>query len=715
MAKRTFSQYDFSGGELSPSLAGETNDELFQTGARSMKNCMLLTTRKWKRRDGTFWLATLPGNARIFSAEPELGTVLILAFGNARVDVYASDGTLDHSITSAPWTTAMLDVLSVVAVEDKVYIAHQDMPPQVLTYASGTYTRAAFAFDIGGDGSTLQPYYQFEPGTTTLQLGGNYEAGQTATVTANPGFFTANHVGSSIRVGGCEIQIETYTSATTVSGTIIGDAPRTHEYTVEDAHGFAVGDVVQGEDSGAEGIVTFNNTGTKIQVFVYKYIEGFEDASGLRERIIGPRASSRITAAKTTVTQAAITYWDEQVFSSIRGYPGFVTVHTNRLWFANHKSLPGAAFASSALTLTDFDVGDGADDDAIFAILKDENKPELKYLASSSQLIAVSNRAAYYVPETDDKPITPGTMQFRRIGVIGAGDAPPIPVEQGVVLVDGGGNRIAGLLPTGQVGLLWEPYDLTRFADHLPSGVKDLAYAAGANNRPERFVYALNDTGNILVLLFQQIPSKLGWAPWETTEGDEWVSITTAGGALWAVGKRVINGSTTYCLEKFDPEAMMDAVKTFDDAADTVSAFANHPVHVIDGTRDYGEVTPNGSGAMTGIGSGTGDYQAGLFFTPEFRPFVPQPDTQDRPRGGLKRRRLVTLGLEVKDSQQFRIAGQVIPAYKPGEDTGEAPPLRTGLEIRKPAPSHSYDPNELVDQTAPVPLHVTAAHMEVSY
>jgi hypothetical protein len=51
--------------------------------------------------------------------------------------------------------------------------------------------------------------------------------------------------------------------------------------------------------------------------------------------VIGPNAITACSAV-AAATPAAVTDWDEQLFSAVNGYPSCGALHRNRLLFAGH-------------------------------------------------------------------------------------------------------------------------------------------------------------------------------------------------------------------------------------------------------------------------------------------------------------------------------------------------------------------------------------------
>ena len=56
-------------------------------------------------------------------------------------------------------------------------------------------------------------------------------------------------------------------------------------------------------------------------------------------------------------THAPATNWSEQSYSSLKGNPGAVTFHQNRLWYGGTIAQPDGLWASKSNEFFNFDIG----------------------------------------------------------------------------------------------------------------------------------------------------------------------------------------------------------------------------------------------------------------------------------------------------------------------------------------------------------------------
>lgn len=733
-------QADFSFGELSPDYAA--SDQAAK--ARSLQkalNCRLLNSYGFEQRYGSRRMATVAGKSIVIEIVTTAGASYLGVIRAGAVDVYSQDGSLLASAGGAPWSTADLPGLSWHTREDTVYITHQKYWTRVLSNITGTWALNLFAFDSGPGNSILQPYYRF-PETKGITMTPSARSGS-ITLQFNAPFLNLLHAGTRVRYGASatsmkEILINTVLDSQNATATVQDLLPPAYDVVVADATGYRVGEDVEGHDSAATGIITAINTGTNtVTVLMSNGYQSFLTSPA--ELLVGPFTSSLISSTTITTNPVGSTVWEEQVFSDYRGYPGDVFERSGRLGFSDFPEIPGAILLSSPGARESFDVGKGEAGDAIF-FLNAEGGQRIVHCVSAANLIVLTDKKAYYVPEDEATPLAANTFSLIEVGPTGANPAKPIAVEEGVVYIEIGGNRIMGLLTTGNLTAPFQLVDLSRHGAHLVKNPVNLSMTNGNSQAPERYIFATNEDGTQTCIFYDSNPPRLGLTPWETT--GLWVSSVAVGGIVYTICQRVIGGSTVYLLERLDADAQMDASTLFsssgsflamtddagdimvDDAGNTMLTdaaampdFANQTVKVIRGTEYLGEFTVGADGSIPGIDAGDGDFEAGLHF--DMDPVLWPPEVQDDSRTMFARRRIVHAAVRTENSSVYTLGifGRSIvntrPAYDQGDDLDSPPPLRT--EVRRwPFSAYEYEPCLQFGRPNPTPLTVLSVAQEVS-
>lgn len=216
---------NFTAGELSPLLSSRVDSDAYKNGLKTLRNYRILSQGGVRRRPGMQRLQTLSNVA--FQTEPYIydeNESYILLFSNAKLEVVdvSSPTTIVDTITSCPWTTAMIGSLSVAQSGDTMIIVHPDMAMQKLTRtAVDTFLLSDYDFDHNG-AADYEPFYRFVAEDVTITPQNSNTSSQTFTASAS--IFSSDWVGEYIQFtdsAGLVVYIEItgYTSATQIVGT----------------------------------------------------------------------------------------------------------------------------------------------------------------------------------------------------------------------------------------------------------------------------------------------------------------------------------------------------------------------------------------------------------------------------------------------------------------------------------------------------------------
>ena len=215
---------NFTSGELTPLFTARVDANAYKNGVKDLENYRILSQGGIRRRGGLRYLQTLTNTT--YQAEPYVydeDEAYILLFSNTKLEVVdaSSPTSIVQTITSCPWTTAMIGALKVSQSGDTMIIVHPDMAMQKLTRtAADTFSRAAYAFD----GNSARPYYKFASSASTLTPSDN-SAGTGKTLTASESIFASGDVGRVIQFTDdndtvAYFTVTAFTSATVVTATL---------------------------------------------------------------------------------------------------------------------------------------------------------------------------------------------------------------------------------------------------------------------------------------------------------------------------------------------------------------------------------------------------------------------------------------------------------------------------------------------------------------
>lgn len=703
MAKKLIPKRTFGTGELDPLFLMRRDTEQFKDGAKTFRNARLLNAGAFTRRPGSYWLATLAGNSILIGFYFNAAQKYILAFSDGRMDAYLEDGTTAGNLTSAPWTANMLGDLRWHVEGDTIFLCHQDMQTQVITRTgAATWDRSAFTFADGFGSATDQPYFKFEDADVTITPSATTG---TITVTASASIFSDDWIGVIIRYLDREIEITDSNSATECDATVLQTLPSAQRLTVASSAVFQVGHIVEHSVDGTQAKVFGISDATHVDIIPIDGLQAIP-ASG---NLVGPDGSSAISAT-ASANLPALTDWDEQVFSTLRGFPGVVCLHRERLVFADHPAIQDALMMSRVGNYFNFSLGEANDGDAIFEFIGDGAVDRVRGLVSAENLMILTNSGPYYVPETAGDPITPANINIRPFGSSGVGSAVGGRFAGGVVFPDDSGKRITRIRPSGNTEQPWEAIDVSLLSSHLIRTPVSAAYADKFEDKAERYAFFVNSDGTLAVYQNIEDQNVNGFGLYEGN--GEYKSICVVGEDIFFAAERIVNGVATYTLEKMDSELRLDAVKTFATNPGSLTAYAGQTVRVTGDDYDFGEVTVALDGTITVDCDYAGPFEAGYFFAPEVE-LLPPEIVSDESIAGLMKS-YTKIFIHVYESGRYSVNGRSTSSYRGGEDLTAPPPRRT--EQKKFSTlGRSYEPELVITQDTAVPLTVLGISTEVSF
>ena len=663
MAKIKVPFNSFQFGELSPSFTSRVDTQLYQAGAQKVRNFLILNEGGVKKRPGTEYIYEF-GTARNADNEMEIRIEpfifsdderYIFAFSNNKLEVFGvtAAGVVDTSpadtLTNGsesnvcPWTTAKLKEITIASSGDVMIVCHTSFNPVIIRRTSGdTFEARNFVFDtlpLGEDGTDaffleapLQPYFDFQPQGVTLTPSTTSE-GTGATLTASSAYFTTanseNWVGKWILVGSVPCKITARTSDTVVTVTI-PDGGIYRELPPDSIevfggidnvrvtmalHNLEVGDTINITRVGPLGGVAASNlegSQTVSQVLDENTFE-YETNHNANTSAIGGGSVRVATTAPTTE-------WYEQSYSEIRGYPGAVVFHEGRLWFGGTTSQPDHIWASKSNLFFNFDVGSGADNDAIDVGSNFGEFSQIRHLVSNRDLQIFSASNESFIPAFTEKPITPSNVQIKRQTPFGSSFARPQAFD-GATLYTQASGKMLGSYVYSEVEQAYNTQNVSQTSSHLMLDPVQAASIKGGFDRAESYLFLINPEGSMSVFYSSRADQKAGWMLWDTP--GEFHSICVVDRQLFCVSVRDDgDGTDNYYLEEFKQDMPMDFCQKRTDGSasvfDVSDQFANAAeVKVVSGTDYLGEYTvASGEIDVSAVKTGVTTAYVGYQFNP---------------------------------------------------------------------------------------------------
>jgi len=707
--KRSQVHYSFEGGEGDVQYQRRADSEIWIRTARKLRNVRILNGGGAARRPGLARGVESSGPVRLLEFISRAGDRRMLAFRPTAVDIYESDLTVEDTETSLPWAADDLATMQFATENDRVIVTSQQFLMRTLERSSaGAWTGASFSYDTGPESSKKQPYFRFSDtrGITLLPSG----TSGSITVTASAALFVAGHVGTRFRILNREVEVTAYTDSTHVTATVIQALYPTMRWTVGSTTGFGVGDQVTTTADSVEGEVAAIVSATQIDVILKN---GFTNPTVTSNVVVGPNTSSALSAV-TTTTSLATTQWDEQMISSVRGYPGGCCFHRSRLVLYDFPQAPEYIAASAVGLYNDFDVGDGLDDDAIIEGIGDAPGKRIRHAISAEQLIVLGESGAYYVGDGSQSVLTPTTVDFLKIGPEPVGDANPVLAAEGVVYRETKADRIMLLQPTGTVRRSWNTTELADLSPHLVRNPTRLCIVDGCEWGPERYVFAVNDDGTLGCMHFRRGSEVVGWGLWET-EGT-FVDLGAFDTEVWAVALR----DGIYTIEIFDTDRLTDESVLITNAegdTPTDASWAGKEISLVWRTTEDGESRRaevgyfggTGAGALAGAPTAGRDYEGGRRFYTQVG-LWPPIDPEAGPRSWIRCSRVA---VDTVDSGLYYVDEKPRTPYRAADDLTQPPPLRSGWRALKRL-GRERDPEVDVTQVESAPLTVRSVVLDAS-
>lgn len=740
MAKIKIPLHSFQFGELSPSFTSRVDAAVYQAGGQKVRNFIILNEGGVKKRAGGEFIYKFSDTVNtsnnleirlepfIFSDDERY----IFCFKNNGLDIFyinASTGQVDTTpvsltgSTNCPWTTAKLQQITLASSGDVTIVCHETFSPRIIR-RTGLKTFVSEAFEFENDGvsdSPTQPYYKFQKAGVTLNPAAT--SGTNVLVTASSDYFVSGHVGSYLLIGDTPCEIASYVSATQVRVDITGTITRrldpdsievfagaTDIQVTMPLHGMAVGDAFTIDRVGALGGLNTNHTEGSKTVSKVIDLNTFEYDAGQSA------SSSAIGGGSVEISSAAATpEWYEQSYSAVRGYPAAVTFHEGRLWFAGTTAQPGHVWASKSANFFNFDVGRGADSDAIDLNSNFGEFSHIRHLVVNRDLQIFSASAESFIPAFTDRPVTPANAIIKRQTPFGCSYMRPQPFD-GATLYTQASGKMLGSYVYSEVEQAYNTENVSVTATHLMRNPIQSASIKGGFDRSESYCFLVNDDGTMSVFYSSRGDQRAGWMLWDTV--GSFHSVCVVDRDVYSIVVRDTgDGTNKYILEKFNETMPMDFCDQFTGTAGvfTVSSqFANGAtVKVVSGTDYIGEFT---------VASGQVDVSAVKEITSAYIGYQFNPILQTMPIDAMMSggpmtaapRKIDMVTLDLEDTLSASVNNKDMILRNVTDDFSLDRTAFTGRKEFRII-GISKDPSVTVSQAVPFDLQVNGMVIEVTF
>jgi hypothetical protein len=696
VARKKTLQTDFSAGQLAREIHNRRDTRQYEKGAALLRNGQAKIGGGDRRRPGMLKQVRKSSEFRCIEFTYDKDTLYVLAFGWGTMDAYLPGGELVGSITGAPWTGDIWREMDWVQQGNVILLTHRAMMCQVVRDTPTSWSVSAFPWSTTVSGRIKDPHFKVAPDDITITP--SALSGSITLTLSSPGWWDAAHVGVHVRIFDREITITAVTDATTATGTVLDPLRPYQDLTVTSSAGFAVDEVVEGQTTGARGIVCSIPDATSVIVAVIENLTKFT-----AEGLIGPNVTTTIGSV-ADASPAPVLDWTEQAFSAVNGYADCVEIHRNRVHLFGGEAVPNGHAGSTLGDIFDFDIGDGSDSDGFYETVGDASATTIVQAHSTEQLLLLTDKGPYYVPESDSQPFRPSSLAYNHFG--GTWETSRVrsaDYDGGVIWTSG--SAIIKATPTGDLRRAWVAREIQYLAGDVLSNMVDSCFVNNFGG-DERFGIFVNDDGTAACMMLVDEEEIRNFRPWDTDGSIK--SLCSHPGRVYACVERVVDGATVYQLEMFDHSLTVDGAVRGTDLAVMAAEIGAEEPHVLTESGLYLGTYPLALETVP-----AGPYVMGLHFDREIETLPPEIEDQQGSYAG-EPMWINEAYIRVLESYQFRVDGHTLAPYQTGEDYSAAPPARTGWQ-RFTMLGWSTDPKVTITQPIPLPLTVLGLKTTVVY
>jgi len=716
-------QTDFSAGELDPHMFGRVGENIYSRGAASLRNVLPLNTGGAQTRPGTERLVALPSRVRLISFEFSADEKYVIGIADEAMHIYDPDGTLLQSFSSGdcPWDADQVWELTHTQAANTMFIAHRAfMPKRLLRTSLTTFTLTDYAFDTSpSDRKSYQPFFKFADKDLTISPSGTTGS---ITLTASDDLFENGHIGARFLLGNDEVEITAVATATSATATVkaaalvglydlepfrVENGSQVVEVTQAN-HGFSNGASITISGANAVGGITavqLNGAQTITVLDEDRY--EFTSAGTATSSVDGGGPS-----VKFDPTGAATQDWAEQAFSPVRGYPGAVTLHDNRLWFGGSTEQPAGIWSSRVGSFFNFDIAEGEDDASIQIEVGASKVSNIKHMLSNRHLQVFTETSEFFLPQGNGG-ITPSAVAVRRQTSYGSSNVNPVAFDGATIFAQQNAQTIREYLFQDSEAA-YRSVHLNIAASHLVNDVFDMAAMQGNTVATEQYCMIVNGDGTMAVFVSARDEKFAAWVPWDTP-GAAFDSVCVLDTSAYV---SVLRGGVYY-LEKFSQDSadnILDSMTAFNTPGGsttwTVGAeYANETVAVLSAGFFLGSFTVSGAGVLT-LESWQDPEDIEIGFAYDFVVKTLPVDAAFS-FGSLagEARRLSRVTLVINETIGVVVDGQKMSLYNVGSDILAAPVSRTGIKqfyLR----GWSRNPQITITQEEPFSVTLLGLNME---
>lgn len=459
----------FNIGEVDISVYKRTDIESYMNAAQMLLNMECGTTGLVKKRKGTQFLLDVSSyfdpNSKIYEFIDKNQNTYLIMSNVTQWQAFFIDGTtgaitvVSSAITGTPYLSSDLPNIDYALDNDVLVLTHPDYPPARIYISTYNANPLLSTFSYAALQIYPMPVYDF--GVVNYN-----QAVTTATATGT------GAPGSTLTFVVSGIVFPNYTAW--IGGQILSAGQN-----VTQPIGYAI---ITNVSTGG-GNTTFTAI---IQIPMNGVNPGLFTSIGSQYSIRQP-AFDPVTPIPNPL---------------VVGYPAKVLFYQNRLWFANTLLLPGTVFGSKINQPINFDVGTGADTDAIVYNIGQSNSGDILWMNGGKQLEIYSQNFEFAAPQEQNLALTPSTFSIRQQSAYGSSQLlKPTTYINDSYYITKNGNSIINFHFNG-IGQTYTSSNISLVAQHLVKNPINRALLRGSDISQDNFIYFLNSDFSVTSFQF---------------------------------------------------------------------------------------------------------------------------------------------------------------------------------------------------------------------
>ena len=543
----------------------------------------------------------------------------------------------------------------------------------------------------------------------------------------------SKHVDTTFRYRGQEIQITSVQSGSQATGVVMDtlftklgiNAFRTisGSGTVEvtmilhnlSDGGSGTGDSITiSEADAVNGLTTSNLNGT------------FEVQSIIDENTFTITAGGGATAnasgdgggAPKVTTNAETADFEEQSYSDVRGFPAAVVFHEGRLWFGGTLAQPDGLWGSQSGEFFNFNAGTALDNQSIQLSSSVGQLDAIKHLISNRDLQVFTESSEFIVPAFENTPVTPTNAMIRRQTPYGASSVKPFVFDGATIYVQRSGTVVREFIFADSEDA-YIANGVSTLSSHLINNPVQMTTLQAAIERPESYIFLVNQDGTIVVFNSNRAEKRAGWTQFVTGNSGKFKSICTVDERVFVVGqynKGGDGGTEKYVLMEIDDSLNLDMSRVYsgsNSVFDVSGQFDNGAVlDVINGNDYLGQFTvASGNIDVSAVQSGLSSAEIGFKFDINLKTNPLDIITSSGPTTGMLRG-LGRVILDLNNTLSISVNSKKLEIRNVTDDFSQARTAITGKKEFRLL-GYSRDPQITVTQSAPLPAQINSIIAEV--